>query len=121
MATGWGRRVREQMQRIAVGLSATPETLPQYLALLTVQSLDGGGGNNNPRTTEPSGTNGYTRPMVTWNPPATYTGVTLDASNVVTNNGTISWTSTGGGFSTAAANFIQIAIYTTNTIGSTAE
>lgn len=120
MATGWGRRRRVFMQGTNVNQTATAETA-WFAGLITTNPGDDGAGNATPGTTEPSSSNGYTRPAITWNTLTVYTSVTVDTASNATNSNALTWTSSGGGFSTAGNNLTHIAIYNSATLSNVAE
>lgn len=116
MATGYGRRVRLDFQKLLT--NNTPASYTAWFAgLCTTNPLDDGSGNT-VATTEPSSSNGYARPAITWTAP---TQPSLDASVVASNSASISWTSSGGGFSTGATNLTHVAIWNTATLATVTE
>lgn len=120
MASGWGRRIRQNMQRWVT--NQTPGTTPSaWFAGLSIQTSNAGpddGSGITPGTTEPSSSNGYTRPAITWAQPVSGAN---DATVPALNSATISWTSSGGAFSTAANNLNLVTIWDTATLATVAE
>jgi len=109
-ATGYGRRVRLDMTKYV--LNQTPASAPTtwFASLATGNPNDDGQYSGS--DLEPTiGTNGYARASITWN---TATQPSLDAAVVATNSGALSFTSSGGGFSTGATNLTHVGIWTTN-------
>lgn len=115
MATGWGRRVRLDMQKLVT--NTTPASYTAWFAgLVTTNPLDDGSGVT-AGSTEPSSTGSYARQAITWSTPATGA---LDASVPALNSASISWTSTAA-FSTGATNLTHICVYNTATLATVAE
>lgn len=123
MASGWGRRTRQNMQRWVT--NQTPGTTPSaWFAGLSIQTLNAGpddGSGITPGTTEPSNTNGYVRANIGtsgWTQPVL---AGLDASVPALNAGALSWISSGGGFSTAANALNIVTIWDTATVATVTE
>jgi hypothetical protein len=115
MATGYGRRVRLDMQKLVT--NTTPASYTAWFAgLCTTNPLDDGSGNT-VATTEPSATGSYARQAITWSTPATGA---LDASVPALNSASISWTSTAA-FSTGATNLTHVAVWNTATLATVTE
>lgn len=115
MPTGWGRRRRVEMQKTNVNQSASPETA-WFAGLSTANPNDDGQSN-----AEPTSSNGYARQAITWNTLTVYTSITADQASNATNSAGISWTSSGGGFSTGATNLTHVSIWNASSLASTAE
>lgn len=117
--TGYGRRVRCEMMKVAVNTTPTNQN-PTFLALCTVNPGDAGAANNSAGTTEPSSTGSYARQAVTWVAIPTYTGVTADTAVNTSNVLQISWTSTAA-WSTGATALSHVGLYDTATLATVAE
>lgn len=117
MATGWGRQVRVDFQKLATQVATTKTYTTPFAGLCTTNPLDDGSGVT-AGTTEPSSSNGYARQAITWN---TISSPSLDAAANATNSASISWTSSGGGFSTGATNLTHVSIWNTSTLATVTE
>lgn len=117
MATGWGRQVRLDFQKLATQNTTLKTYTTPFAALCTVNPADDGSGNATPGTTEPSSTGSYARQAITWTAP---TQPANDAAVVAANSATISWTSTAA-FSTGATVLPYVAIYNTATLATITE
>lgn len=109
MATGFGKRVRVEMVKCAVGGSPTAQTA-SHVGLSTANPGDDGQSN-----AEPTSTGSYARQSITWE---TVTAGSNDAAVNALNNGAISWTSTAA-FSTGATALTHVSIW--NSSSATAE
>lgn len=118
MAAGWGRAVRVDFQKLATQVATTKTYTTPHAALMTGNPNDDGQGNSPAGTLEPTSSNGYARQAITWNAISTPSN---DAAANATNSNTISWTSSGGGFSTGATNLTYVAIYNTATLATVTE
>ena len=117
MATGWGRRVRVDMQKYVT--NKTPASSTAWFAGLdTNTTVNDDGSNVTAGTTEPSSTNGYARQTISWGTPA---AGSLDATVPALNDTAISWTSSGGGFSTGATTLKTVTIWNSATLSNVAE
>jgi hypothetical protein len=115
MATGYGRRVRLDFQKLLTNNS--PATYTAWFAgLCTTNPLDDGSGNT-AGGTEPSSTGSYARQAITWTAP---TQPSLDASVLAVNSASISWTSTAA-FSTGATVLNHVGIWNTATLATVTE
>lgn len=103
MATGWGRQVRLDFQRLATQVATTKTYTTPFASLSTANPGDDGASN-----AEPTATNGYAAQAITWTAP---TQPANDASCVASNSNTISFTSSGGGFSTGATNLTHVGVW----------
>lgn len=119
MASGWGRRIRQNMQRWVT--NQTPGTQPSaWFAGFSTQSTNAGtddGSGITPGTQEPSSTGSYARQAITWAQPVSGS---LDATVPALNTGSISWTSTAA-YSTGATALNIITIWDTSTLATVAE
>lgn len=120
MATGWGRQVRVDFQKLATQVATTKTYTTPFAALCTTNPGDDGQANSPAGTLEPTSSNGYARQAITWN---TISTPSNDAAAVATNSGTaITFgPSSGGGFSTGATALGFIAIYNTATLATVTE
>jgi len=128
MASGYGRRVRVDLQKWLIGSTTggTPAAAGTtcLAALCYIASpgttLDDGSANATPGTTEPGiGTNGYSRQTLTWN--ATVSTPSNDAAAINQNTGAITFTSSGGAFTTAANALNYVFLYLSSATSSTTE
>lgn len=97
------------MHKVAVGQSPTALTA-WHAGLSTANPNDDGQSN-----AEPTATNGYARVAITWNTLTAYTSVTADTASVASNSNSLSFTSSGGGFSTGATNLTHVGIWNAST------
>ena len=119
MATGWGKRVRVNMQKYEI--SGSPASAPAtiYAGLDTNTSVNDDASNVTAGSTEPSSSNGYGRQAITvWN---TVTSPSNDAAAQATNQTVLTWTSSGGGFSTGATTLKTMTLWNSNTLSNVAE
>lgn len=116
MATGWGRQVRVDFQKLATQVATTKTYTTPFAGLCTTNPLDDGSGVT-VGGTEPSSTGSYARQAITWN---TISSPSLDAAANATNNGAISWTSTAA-FSTGATTLTHVSIWNTSTLATVTE
>lgn len=107
MATGWGREVRRDMQRLATQVATTKTYTTPFLSLSTANPNDDGQSN-----AEPTVSNGYAAQAITWTAPPLPSN---DASALAQNSASISFTSSGGGFSTGATNLTHVGIWNNST------
>jgi hypothetical protein len=117
MATGWGRQVRVDFQKLATQVATTKTYTTPFAALMTGNPGDDGQANSPAGTLEPTSTGSYARQAITWN---TISTPSNDAAANATNSGSISWTSTAA-FSTGATNLTHVAIYNTSTLATVTE
>ena len=103
MATGWGREVRRDFQRLATQVSTTKTYTTPFASLSTANPNDDGQSN-----AEPTATNGYAAQSISWTAPPLPSN---DAAAIAANSASISWTSSGGGFSTGATNLTHVGIW----------
>lgn len=116
MATGWGRAVRVDFQKLATQVATTKTYTTPFAGLCTTNPLDDGSGVT-AGTTEPSSTGSYARQAITWNAISTPAN---DAAANATNSGSISWTSTAA-WSTGATTLTHVIIYNTPTLATVTE
>jgi broad specificity polyphosphatase/5'/3'-nucleotidase SurE len=116
MATGWGRQVRVDFQKLATQVATTKTYTTPFAGLCTTNPLDDGSGVT-AGTTEPSSTGSYARQAITWN---TISTPANDAAANATNSASISWTSTAA-WSTGATNLTHVIIYNTSTLATVTE
>ncbi len=109
MATGWGKRYRQEMQKFATNTSGTAATTP-YASLSTANPNDDGQSN-----AEPTATGSYARQTITWATPASGSN---DATVPALNSVAISWTSSAA-YSTGATNLTHVGTW--NNISTTTE
>jgi hypothetical protein len=103
MATGWGREVRRDFQRLATQVATTKTYTTPFASLSTANPNDDGQSN-----AEPTATNGYAAQAISWTAPPLPTN---DAAAIAANSAAISWTSSGGAFSTGATNLTHVGIW----------
>lgn len=120
MASGWGRRMRVEMQKLMVNQTPTTQTA-WFAGLDTNTTVADDASNVTASGTEPSSSNGYARVAITWNTLTAYTSLTVDTASVASNSGSLSWTSTAGGFSTGATTLKSVTIWNTSTLATVAE
>lgn len=122
MATGLGRRMRvKALTQIAqAGTTITPEA-GWFAGLNTVATsapfLDDGS-SVVAGTSEPTSANGYARQSVSWSAVSTPSN---DAAAQLLNSNAISWTSSGGAFSTGATVLNTVTLHNTATLATVAE
>jgi len=103
MPNGWGRRVRVEQQKCAVGQSPTAQS-PTHVGLSSANPGDDGAANAEPT----AGTGGYGRQSITWGTVAA--PGSLDVSVDAKNSTAISWTSTAP-WSTGATPLSHVSIW----------
>lgn len=103
MATGWGREVRRDFSRLAAQVATTKTYTTPFASLSTANPNDDGQSN-----AEPTVTNGYAAQAISWTAPPLPAN---DAAAVAGNSASISFTSSGGGFSTGATNLTHVGIW----------
>lgn len=108
MATGWGRGVRVDFQKVATQVATTKTYTTPFASLSTANPADDGQSN-----AEPTVTNGYAAQAITWN---TIASPALDAAANATNSNTITFTSSGGAFSTGATLLSHVGIWNSSTL-----
>lgn len=101
------------MQTWATAGTGSSESM--FAGLDTNTSVNDDASNVTAGTTEPSSSNGYSRPAITW---GSATNGSLDAAVTVANSASISWTSSGGAFSTGATTLKVLTIWNTATLAS---
>lgn len=97
MASGWGRRVRVEMQKTAVGQSPTAQSSTQYASLHTGNPGDDG------QTANEVGTSlGYSRQggASFWSTLTVYTSVTNDTASVASNANQLTFGASTGSWGT---------------------
>ena len=102
MATGWGRQVRVDFQKLATQVATTKTYTTPFASLSTANPGDDGQSN-----AEPTSTGSYAAQAITWN---TISTPSNDAAAVASNSATISWTSTAA-FSTGATVLSHVGIW----------
>lgn len=102
MATGWGRQVRVDFQKLATQVATTKTYTTPFASLSTANPGDDGQSN-----AEPTSTGSYAAQSITWNAISTPSN---DAAANATNSNTISWTSTAA-FSTGSTNLTHVGIW----------
>jgi hypothetical protein len=111
MATGWGRQVRLDMQRLATQNSPTKTYTTPFASLSTTLIADDGSNN-----TEPTSTGGYARQAITWTAP---TQPANDASCIAQNSNALTWGPSGAAYSTGATALQSMGVW--NHVSNTAE
>lgn len=96
-----------------------PESGGFFAGLDTNASVNDDASNVTVGGTEPTSSNGYARQSFTWN--TSVATPALDAAAIVLNVAAISWTSSGGGFSTAATTLKVVPIWNTSTLATITE
>lgn len=117
MATGWGRQVRLDFQKIATQNPTTKTYTTPNAGLCTTNPLDDGSGNT-ASGTEPSSTGGYARQAISWTAP---TQPALDASCIAQNSVAISWGPSGAAYSTGATTLTHVGIWNTSVLATVTE
>jgi hypothetical protein len=115
--TGWTRRYRVETQKFAVLNTGTAVT-SMFAGLDTNASVNDDMGNVVAGTTEPTSSNGYARNAVTWATPA---AGALDAAVNALNSIALTWTSSGGAFSTGGTTLKVLTLWNTSTLATTTE
>ena len=107
--SGLGRLARVAAAKLIA--NQTPATFPtnSFAGLTTASPDDDGQGGTEPTI----GTNGYARASITWTAVAT---PAVDGNVVLTNSNALTFTSTGGGFSTGATPLTHVPVYTGSTL-----
>lgn len=103
MATGWGRQVRLDFQRLATQNSTTKTYTTPHASLSTANPNDDGQSN-----AEPTSTGGYAAQAISWTAP---TQPANDASCIAQNSGAISWGPSGAAYSTGATALNHVGIW----------
>jgi hypothetical protein len=110
MATGWGRRLRTEMQKYAVNASPAASPTTPHAALSTANCGDDGAAN-----AEPTSTGGYAAQPITWTAP---TLPANDASAVAANSASFSFGNgspasgpSSAAYSTGATNLTHIGVW----------
>lgn len=103
MATGWGRQVRLDFQRVATQNATTKTYTTPFASLSTANPNDDGQSN-----AEPTSTGGYAAQSISWTAP---TQPANDASCVASNSVAISWGPSGAAWSTGATNLTHVGIW----------
>lgn len=103
MATGWGRQVRLDFQRLATQNSPTKTYTTPFASLSTANPNDDGQSNAEPT----AGTGNYAAQSISWTAPSQPSN---DASCVAVNSAAISWTSNAA-YSTGATNLTHVGIW----------
>lgn len=108
MATGWGRRIRVEQQKVPTGQTPTAETAANIRCSLSTANPNDDGQSN----AEPTVTNGYARQTLAYNTLTVYTSVTNDTASNATNSALITFgPSSGGAFSTGATPLSHLGIW----------
>lgn len=94
-----------------VPLNQTPTAQTTWFAGLSTANP----GDDGQSVAEPTATNGYARVAITWNTLTAYTSVTNDTASVASNSNSLSFTSSGGAFSTGATNLTYVYLNTGST------
>lgn len=108
MATGWGRQVRVDFQKLATQIATTKTYTTPFASLSTANPNDDGQSN-----AEPTVTNGYAARALTWDAVATPAN---DAAANATNAAIITFgPSSGGAFSTGATLLSHVGVWNNST------
>lgn len=118
MATGWGREVRRAFQNIATSNAAGKTFTTPNAGLDTSATVADDASNVVAGTTEPSNSNGYGRVAITWTAPPL---PAADAAAIAANSNSLSWTSSGGGFSTGATTLKSVTVWNTSVLATVTE
>jgi hypothetical protein len=118
MASGWGREVRRAFQNIATSNAAGKTFTTPFAGLDTTAVVSDDASGIVAGTTEPSSSNGYARQSISWTAPPL---PAADAAAIAANSGAISWTSSGGGFSTGATTLKSVTLWNTSTLATVTE
>lgn len=111
--TGWSTRKRKELQNYATGNSPVAFTTI-FGGLDTNTAVADDASNVVAGTTEPTSSNGYARFSITaWNASTT---PSANAAATTSNSTPMTWTSSGGGFSTGATTLKSITLWTTATL-----
>lgn len=103
MATGWGARLRAEMQNYATNKTPAASPTTPFASLSTANPGDQGAAN-----AEPTSTGGYAAQAITW---AATTQPADDASAVASNSVAITWGPSGAAWSTGATNLTHVGIW----------
>lgn len=118
MATGWGREVRRAFQNLATSNATVKTFTTPFAGLDTTAAVSDDASGITAGTTEPTSANGYARQSISWTAPPL---PAADASCLAQNSASISWTSSGGAFSTAATTLKSVTLWNTSTLATVTE
>lgn len=117
MATGWGREVRRDFQRLATQVATTKTYTTPFAGLCTTNPLDDASGVT-VGGTEPSSTGTYARQAISWTAPPL---PAADASALAQNSVAISFGPSSAAFSTGATNLTHVSLWNTSTLATVTE